>query len=99
MRRIERGDALLLMSSEDPVIDRKFDILKHPNIRFTLDGGSAPYVMPHDYMGDAASLPAAEIETLEPDKVPEETLRQYEWIELEEINEDEAFEKSEEIPH
>lgn len=92
MRRIERGDALLLMSSEDPVIDRKFDILKHPNIRFTLDGGSAPYVMPHDYM-------AAEIETLEPDKVPEETLRQYEWIELEEINEYEAFEKSEEIPH
>lgn len=87
VRRIGRGDALLLMSSEDPVIDKKYDILRHPNIRFTPDGGSAPYVMPHDYMDVAASLPAAEIETLEPDKVPEETLQRYEWIELEEINE------------
>lgn len=76
-----------MMSSEDPVIDKKYDILRHPNIRYTPDGGSAPYVMPHDYMDDAASLPAAEVETLEPDKVPEEILQRYEWIELEEINE------------
>ena len=88
VRRIERGDALLLMSSENPVIDKKYDILKHPNTRFTPDGGGKPYVMPHDYMGDAATLPAAEIETLEPDKVPAETLQHYEWIELEEINEE-----------
>ena len=88
VRRIERGDALLLMSSENPVIDKKYDILKHPNTRSTPDGGGKPYVMPHDYMGDAATLPAAEIETLEPDKVPAETLQHYEWIELEEINEE-----------
>ncbi len=97
VRRIGRGDALLLMSSEDPVIDKKYNILRHPNIRYTLDGGSAPYVMPHDYMGTAASLPASEIETLEPDKVPEETLQQYEWIELEELDENESLEKAEEM--
>lgn len=83
VRRIERGDALLLMSSEDPVIDKKYDLLKHPNIRYAPDGGGKPYVMPHDYMEEAVTLPAAELETLEPDKVPEETLQQYELIELE----------------
>lgn len=88
VRRIERGDALLLLSSEDPVIDRKYDLLKHPNIRYTPDGGGKPYVMPHDYMGDAVTLPAAELETLEPDKVPEETLQQYELIEWEETNDE-----------
>ena len=76
VRRIERGDALLLMSSEDPVIDRKFDL----------------YVLPPDYMSEATTLSAAELATLEPDKVPAEILDQYEWIELEEIDEDELDE-------
>ena len=88
MRRIERGDALLLMSSENPVIDKKYDLMKHPNIRYTPDGGGQPYVMPPDYMGDAATLPAAEICTIQPEKVPDETLQQYEWIELEDIDEE-----------
>lgn len=92
VRRIERGDALLLMSSEDPVIDRKFDLLRHPNVRYTPDGGSEPYVLPPDYMSEATTLSAAELATLEPDKVPAEILDQYEWIELEEIDEDELDE-------
>ena len=28
---------------ERPVIDLKYNLLKHPNIRYTEDGGAAPY--------------------------------------------------------
>lgn len=43
-------------------------------------------------MSEATTLSAAELATLEPDKVPAEILDQYEWIELEEIDEDELDE-------
>jgi len=35
--------ALLFIRGERPVMDRKYDILKHPNVRLTTDGGAEPY--------------------------------------------------------
>lgn len=35
--------ALLFIRGEYPVEDFKYDILKHPNIGLTTDGGAAPY--------------------------------------------------------
>ena len=35
--------ALLFIRGERPVMDEKYDILKHPNIALTEDGGAAPY--------------------------------------------------------
>lgn len=85
IRRMSNNDALLLLRSEDPVVDRKYDLLKHPNIKLTTDGGAAPYMMPYDFMQMAVSISQKELATIEPDKIPAETLDKYELIDLEEI--------------
>lgn len=85
IRRMSNDDALLLLRSEDPVVDRKYDLLKHPNIKLTTDGGAAPYMMPYDFMQMAVSISQKELATIEPDKIPAETLDKYELIDLEEI--------------
>ena len=36
--------ALLFIRSERPVIDLKYDIMRHPNIALSTDGGGEPYV-------------------------------------------------------
>lgn len=86
IRRMSNDDALLLLRSEDPVVDRKYDLLKHPNIKLTTDGGAAPYMMPYDFMQMAVSISQKELATIEPDKIPAETLDKYELIDLEELD-------------
>ena len=44
IRRMPTRDALLLIRSESPVRDRKYNIKKHPNYRYTQDGGAKPYI-------------------------------------------------------
>lgn len=84
IRMMDRDDALLLISAEHPIIDRKYDLMKHPNIKYTVDGGADPYVMPPDYMSEAATLTVEELQTLEPDKVPADILEKYEIVDTEE---------------
>ena len=36
--------ALLFIRGEHPIQDEKFDILHHPNIKLTTDGGMRPYL-------------------------------------------------------
>ena len=36
--------ALLFVRGERPVMDFKYDILKHPNVKLTTDGGQPPYL-------------------------------------------------------
>ncbi len=43
VRLIDNRNALIFIRGEKPVIDSKFDILKHPNIKLTLDGGAKAY--------------------------------------------------------
>lgn len=35
--------ALLFIRGERPIRDKKYDILKHPNVKLTADGGTEPY--------------------------------------------------------
>lgn len=44
VRRLDNKDAIVLIRGEKPVIDEKYDLLKHTNIRFTEDGGAPPYL-------------------------------------------------------
>lgn len=44
IRMMDTNDAILLIRGEKPVMDRKYDILHHPNLRQTEDGGTQPYV-------------------------------------------------------
>ena len=43
VRMLDNQDALLFIRGERPVRDLKYDILKHPNIKLTTDGGAEPY--------------------------------------------------------
>lgn len=45
--------ALLFIRGERPVMDFKFDILKHPDVRMTTDGQADPYI--HGEPWDAGS--------------------------------------------
>lgn len=40
VRRLDNKNAIVLIRGEKPVIDEKYDILKHPNIHRTEDGGA-----------------------------------------------------------
>ena len=43
VRMLDNRYALLFIRGERPVQDFKYDILKHPNIKLTADGGAEPY--------------------------------------------------------
>ena len=44
VRRLDNKNAIVLIRGEKPVIDEKYDILKHPNIHRTEDGGAPLYL-------------------------------------------------------
>jgi len=43
VRQLDNRYALLFIRGEEPVKDRKYDLLKHPKISHTADGGRKPY--------------------------------------------------------
>ena len=43
VRMLDNRLALVLIWGEAPVIDAKYDLTRHPNIKRTADGGTAPY--------------------------------------------------------
>lgn len=44
VRLLDNNYGLLFIKGERPVKDKKYDLLKHPNIKQTLDGGCEPYI-------------------------------------------------------
>ncbi len=44
VRAMDNDYAIVFIRGERPVIDQKYDILKHPNLKFTEDGGAEPYL-------------------------------------------------------
>ena len=48
VRLMDNKNAIVFIRGERPVIDEKYDLMKHPNVIYTEDGGAAPYVhSPH----------------------------------------------------
>ena len=43
VRMMDNKYALLFIRGERPIMDLKYDILKHPNIKLSADGGAEPY--------------------------------------------------------
>ena len=43
VRGVDNSNALVFLRGERPIVDKKYDILRHPNIRKTEDGGAKPY--------------------------------------------------------
>ena len=44
VRMLDNRYALLFIRGEYAVKDEKYDILKHPNVALTVDGGAPPYL-------------------------------------------------------
>lgn len=52
VRMLDNSYALLFIRGERPVMDLKYDIMKHPAVGMTSDGGADPYI--HGQASDAA---------------------------------------------
>ena len=67
VRRLDNKNAIILIRGETPVIDEKYDILKHPNIHRTEDGGAPPYLHTplRAFAADDLSFPIENIDDIE----------------------------------
>lgn len=67
VRLLDNQDCIVLIRGERPVIDKKYDLLKHPNLSYTEDGGAAPYI--HSpaclYSQDDLSFPFTSLEEVD----------------------------------
>lgn len=44
VRLLDNQYALLFIRGERPIMDLKYNILKHPNVEYTTDGNAKPYI-------------------------------------------------------
>ena len=44
VRKLDTHKAILFIRGEDPVLDKKYNIKRHPNIKLTTDGKAKPYI-------------------------------------------------------
>ena len=67
VRRLDNKNAIVLIRGEKPVIDEKYDILKHPNIHRTEDGSAPPYLHTplRAFAADDLSFPVENIDDIE----------------------------------
>lgn len=54
VRMLDNRYALLFIRGERPIRDLKYDILRHPNIALTTDGGAQPYIHGEDGLSIAS---------------------------------------------
>ena len=81
IRRMRDDECLLLMRSEDPVIDKKYNLLHHPNVKYTPDAEGEPYVIPPDYMGDAVTITMDAVAAATAPEITEEMYEQLDYLE------------------
>lgn len=43
VRKLDNRYAIVLLRGEEPFLDAKYDLMHHPNIRYTAHGGAKPY--------------------------------------------------------
>lgn len=72
VRLLDNQKALVLIRGERPVIDKKYDLLKHPNIRFTEDGGAVSYIHSSNCLYSTENL-SFSAESLDEIEIIEET--------------------------
>ena len=83
VRMLDNRYALLFIRGERPVMDEKYDILKHPNVALSADGKGKPYR--HGEVTEAVATIAI-VDSLEGLEIPEELLNtEYELLSEEEL--------------
>ena len=97
VRMLDNRYALLFIRGERPVEDLKFDILKHPNIALTTDGGVEPYRHGEDSISIAAlSIDESLLKTAGAEPVSEDEYLFFCEDELEELLQKKMEEKQHE---
>lgn len=97
VRMLDNRYALLFIRGERPVEDLKFDILKHPNIALTTDGGAIPYRHGEDSISIAAlSIDESLLKTAGAEPVSEDEYLFFCEEELEELLQKKMEEKQHE---
>ena len=73
VRLLDNRKAILFVRGERPMLDDKYDLMRHPNIKLTEDGGAPPYdyTQARDAAGDLDYLPEQyeNFELLEPEEL------------------------------
>ncbi len=64
VRLLDNSNALIFIRGEKPIMDKKFDILSHTNIKLTEDGGAMPYTHSKDDKYLIEDLSVLDIENL-----------------------------------
>jgi len=84
VRKLDTNKAILFIRGENPVIDRKYNLKRHPNIKLTSDGKAKPYIHKPQGAPDYAlpDLPYAF-----------KSLDDYEFIDMEENEHEQTEEK------
>lgn len=92
VRMLDNRYALLFIRGEKPVMDLKFDLLKHPNIALTADGKANPYIHGEAVNANASIyLEEADSELVEELELP---AKQYELLSEEDL--EQRYENQEE---
>ena len=83
VRMLDNRCALLFIRGELPVMDEKYDILKHPNVSLTTDGSAAPY----EHGGTEHAVATLSLAGIPTEGIPdmEETEPDYELLSDEDI--------------
>ena len=89
VRMMDNRYALLFIRGERPIKDLKYDILKHPNLSRTVDGGADPYVH------GKTDIAIADIALCRPDEVMNEMIdwQEGDYILLSETEVEELYEE------
>ena len=93
---LDKRFALLFIRGERPVMDKKFDLMRHPNVNGTADGKAEPF-------RHGASPPSSASlvfdEEIDPATLPELSEPDGEFELLSEEDLEERFNQKEEEPH
>lgn len=83
VRMLDNRYALLFIRGELPIMDEKYDILKHPNVSLTTDGSAAPY----EHGGTEHAVATLSLAGIPTEGIPdmEETEPDYELLSDEDI--------------
>ena len=75
VRMLDNQYAIIFIRGERPIMDFKYDIMKHPNVALTTDGKASPY-MHGEVTKDIASIAIWDID---PATLPEKEMEETNW--------------------
>lgn len=87
VRLLDNDYAILFIRGERPIIDRKYDVLKHPNVSYSADGNGKPFFHGEDTLSIATiKLDLSSIKKLDEEQIDENIPDDFEIISSDEMD-------------